>query len=108
MEFSYIYLGYIFNTIAMAIFAYILGHSIVRIHNKEKLNSNDYALQVFTPNTIALFLFAIGSWIIITEFMKTGIDEKGFIKLISLTAGGGIFLSIVTVSLSYLVVYWQA
>lgn len=109
MEFSYTSLGYIFNTIAMIIFAYILIHSIVRIQNKEKLKSNDFALQVFTPNTIALFLFALGSWIIITDsMMKDGIDETFFIQFLTATAAGGIFLSMITVVLSYLVVYWKA
>ena len=108
MEFSYSSLGYIFNTIAMIIFVYILIHSIVRIQKKETLKSNEFALQVFTPNTIALFLFAVGSWIIITETMKSGIDETFFIQFITATAAGGIFVSMISIILSYLVVYWQA
>jgi hypothetical protein len=84
-------------------------HSIVRINNKEKLNSNDFALQVFTPNTIALFLFAVGSWFIMSEsMMKDGIDEPFFIKFITATAVGGIFISNTTLLLSSLVTYWQA
>jgi len=109
MEFSYTGLGYIFNTIAIIIFIYILIHSIVRIHNKEKLKTNDFALQVFTPNTIALFLFALGSWFIITESVtKDGIDETFFIQFITATAAGGIFVSLFTLVLSNLVVNWQA
>jgi hypothetical protein len=105
----YTTLGYIFNTIAIIIFIYILIHSIVRINNKEKLASNDFALQVFTPNIIALILFAIGSWFIITENMvKNGIDETFFIQFITATAAGGIFINLITIVLSNLVVYWQA
>ena len=109
MEFSYTTLGYIFNTLAMIIFIYILIHSIVRIQNKEKLKANEFALQVFTPNTIALFLFALGSWFIITDSMtKDGIDETFFIQFITATAAGGIFISLTTLVLSNLVVNWQA
>jgi hypothetical protein len=109
MEFSYTTLGYIFNTLALIIFIYILIHSIVRIQNKEKLKTNDYALQVFTPNIIALILFAIGSWFIITDFMtKDGIDETFFIQFITATAAGGIFINLTTLVLSNLVVYWKA
>jgi hypothetical protein len=109
MEFSYTTLGYIFNTLALIIFIYILIHSIVRIQNKEKLKSNDFALQVFTPNTIALFLFAIGSWFIITDTMtKDGIDETFFIQFITATSAGGIFISLFTLILSNLVANWKA
>jgi hypothetical protein len=109
MEFSYTTLGYIFNTLALIIFIYILIHSIVRIQNKEKLKTNDYALQVFTPNIIALILFAIGSWFIITDFMtKDGIDETFFIQFITATAAGGIFINLTTLVLSNLVVYLKA
>ncbi len=109
MEFSYTSLGYIFNTIAMILFTYILIHSIVRIQNKEKLKSNEFALQVFTPNTIALLLFALGSWFIITDSMtKDGIDETFFIQFITATSVGGIFISFFTLILSNLVANWQA
>jgi hypothetical protein len=105
----YTTLGYIFNTIAIIIFIYILVHSIIRINKKEKLASNDFALQVFTPNIIALFLFAIGSWFILTEDMiKNGIDESFFIKFITATAAGGIFINLITIVLSTLVVNWKA
>jgi hypothetical protein len=109
MEFSYTTLGYIFNTLALIIFIYILIHSIVRIQNKEKLKSNDFALQVFTPNTIALLLFALGSWFIITDSItKDGIDETFFIQFITATSAGGIFISLFTLVLSNLVVNWKA
>ena len=105
----YTALGYIFNTIAIIIFIYIFIHSSVRIHNKEHLDSSNFGLQVFLPNTIALFLFAAGSWIIITDSMtKDGIDEPFFIKLIVVTAAGGIFTSLLTLVLSNLVINWQA
>jgi hypothetical protein len=105
----YTALGYIFNTLAMLIFVYILIHSIVRINKKEKLKTNDYALQVFTPNTIALLLFAVGTWIIITQsILKDGFDEPFFIQFITATAAGGTFVSMMSIFLSYHLVYWKA
>lgn len=108
MGFSYTTLGYIFNAIAILLFIGTIGYSSYLIQNKKKLDSNRFALEVFTPNTIALFLFAIGSWIIITDSIKNGIDEPFFIKIISATAVGGIILNYFAIILSYLVVYWKA
>jgi hypothetical protein len=109
MEFGYANLGYIFNTIAMLIFICLIVVSSIHIHHKKKLSTGDFALQTFLPNTIALFLFAIGSWFIITDLIvKNGIEEGVLIPLIVITSAGGIFISFISIILSNLVMYWKA
>lgn len=106
---SYGFLGYIFVGISIIICFVMFILSVVTINTNKLISPNDFALQKFTPTTIALFLFAIGAWLVLTESMtKDGIDEPFFIKLITVTAGGSILISICSLTFSKLIITWKA
>ena len=100
--------GYILNTLAMLGFFSEAIYSMVLINKKQKLSPNDFTLQVFTPTIISLVLFGIGSFLILRETMKSGIDTTGYIYLIVLMSAGSIFVSNVAILLSNYVLYWKA
>jgi len=109
MEFSYTYLGYIFNALAMVGFISLIVTSSIHIYHKKKLSADEFTLQSFLPITISLILFAIGSWFVITDLIiKGGIEEGVLIPLIVITSAGGIFISFLTFIYSNLVMNWKA
>lgn len=110
MESSYITnLGYFFIAVSMILTLVAFGFSLHNISTGRKFEPGDYVSKVFIEQTVALFLFAIGAWIIITDDMKkNGINESFFKVLIIWTAAGGIFISSMAVLLSYYITSWKA
>jgi len=110
MESNYITnLGYFFVGVAMILTLVALGFSANNISTGRKFESGDYVSKIFIEQTVALFLFAIGAWIIITDDMKkNGINEPFFKVLIIWTAAGGIFVSSMSVLLSNYAISWKA
>jgi len=71
-----------------------------------KLDGNAFTLQVFTPSIIGLLLTTIGICIYIySSVPQKGIDELFLLSLISMTAIGGIFVSLMTIMNSYLQIH---
>ena len=71
-----------------------------------RLNGNAFTLQVFTPSIIGLVLITIGvSLYIYNSITQKGVDELFLLSVISMTAIGGIFVSLMTIMNSYLQIH---
>lgn len=68
------------------------------------LSPSDFSLQVYTPTTIGLLLIIIGFY----GIFKDTTDERLWQVLITVSAGGAIFLSAVAGFLSLIVIRWQS
>jgi len=102
-------LGYFFVGVAIILTFVSLGFSANNISTGRKFETGDYVSKIFIEQTVALFLFAIGAWIVITDDMKkNGINEPFFKVLIIWTATGGIFVSCMSILLSNYAISWQA
>jgi hypothetical protein len=81
-------------------------YSTVLISNKTKLNSNDWALNVFTPTIISLFLIGLGSFLIMRESPADYMEMLRW--AIPVMVGGSILVSSLAITFSSLIMNWKS
>jgi hypothetical protein len=81
----------------------IIPPMIPKAQNK-LLGASEFALQVYTPTTIGLILVMVGFY----GILKDTTDERLWQVLITVSAGGAIFLSAVAGFLSLILLRWQS
>lgn len=77
---------------------------VVIISQNKKLEREDYAIQLFTPQCIGLLLIFAGYWGSMQEYT----DEHAWQLIIPLTAGGAILYSVVAAFQSIILIRWQS
>jgi hypothetical protein len=92
----------------IGIIVYVLGFIIlftifvIGLSAKTKLKSSDYGLQVTLPNVIGLLLVLLGG---VLSFK--GADDSFFYIVITVTAIGGIYVSLISIMNSAYIMRWQ-
>ena len=77
---------------------------VVTISQQKKLEKEDYAVQIFLPQTIGLLLLFGGFWGSMKEFT----DEHAWHLIIPATAGGAMLYSIVAAFQSIILIRWRS
>lgn len=71
---------------------------------KKKLPKEDFAAQIFLPQTLGLLMLLGGLW----GVNQHNVDELQWQALITLSAAGSIFVSLLAAFQSIIIVRWRA